>query len=273
MRRILLVSALLGAMLWPATSAAAPDAASGRWMMMIVTAGRHGATDVKWRFELRGHLGPGTQMFGVAEANYRPRANTPNVSCALVLGGPDGDPSTKFAWHNSGPIDRLEPGQRLAEVAFYVGSTVMSHRLDAVARTGSVKVQRVYGSGVRGIFLAPGPLASTRDVGVVAAHGLVGGFATSRISPTTVGAASWTASDGTSESFVNDGLKTRGCSGAWNPAFAGAAGNWQFSWKGVGPGGGPVAAWASLGRYWPLFRGSEGGVVPVDIPTGGLTFG
>ncbi|HWC34334.1 MAG TPA: hypothetical protein VG650_05840 [Mycobacteriales bacterium] len=275
MRPLSGVMALLLAALMPASSSAAQPAARIDWALLVVTAGPDGASHVTLTDEISGRGAASAVMFGALNAEYNPQdQQRPFLSCAIVLGGGGGGPSTKADLRQSGPIARLAPGERLAILLFFTGMDITRARQGATAASGSVRVLRVYGAGSRGISVkdgTPAPLGTEPGASYDAnvQTGIAGGFVTASLAEDlAVDRATWTAPDGSTGSFVNGGLPVNGCRSPWAAPFTGSKGHWRWSWIGLSQSqrGGPVAAWAPIGPYWHLFRGAVAGPTGIDLP-------
>ncbi|MGN6475089.1 MAG: hypothetical protein ACTHK4_15760, partial [Mycobacteriales bacterium] len=184
---------------------------------------------------------------------------------------------------SSGQFGNFAPGETLAELFLFAGGSLTRTHLDAVASSGSLTVNRVYGTGATALYVADDQdagLALDADVASAgsSSHGLTTttGLAGSLIDfddsqAAAVDTASWTAPDRSSGSIDNLMTPTSGC-GIGEPAFAGGPGHWTWSWKGASQQLGElgVAAWAPIGSYWHRFRTPAGGtgvcLPPVFVP-------
>ncbi|HVT22941.1 MAG TPA: hypothetical protein VHE57_16305 [Mycobacteriales bacterium] len=270
---------MLAAAVVPASASATPRPAHFDWTLMVVTAGPHGASNVRYTDKMFGHGSGRPGVVGDVTAVYNPQdQNRPYRSCSIVWGA-GGSRRSTFDMRRHGPIAHLAPGERLAELMFFAGSEIERAHLDAKAGSGSVRVTRVFGSGARGIAVHDGtPSAFGSAPGAsydtIARRGIAGGFVSAQLfEDLAVDRATWTAPDGSSGAFTNGGLPVNGCPSPWASDFAGAAGHWSWSWIGLAQvqGGGAVAGWAPVGRYWPLLRPAPAGPLGIDLPPASIT--
>lgn len=274
MRRILVIAVLLAGTAVPATAVATPRIAPFDWTLMVVTAGPHGASNVKWIDEIVGHGNGHPGVLGDVTSLYNPTdQNHPYLSCSVVF-GTGGSPTFTTHAQSRGPIRHLAPGERLAETMFYAQGQDERARQSAVAGSGSVRVLRARGTGAQGIFVkdgTPAPFGSEPGASydTITRSGIAGGFVNASLAEDlAVDRATWTAPDGSSGAFTNGGLPVNGCPSPWSSNFAGGSGHWNWSWIGLSQsqGGGAVAGWAPVGRYWQLFRPAPGGPLGITPP-------
>ncbi|MGN6472940.1 MAG: hypothetical protein ACTHK4_04715, partial [Mycobacteriales bacterium] len=172
MRRVVITGVLLAAALAPGQSIASTHAPQRNWALMLVTAGRHGAADVRLSGDANG-VQPGAQplVVGVLFADQRP--HHPRIVVSLMVqngGGPDQVRSAGPLGHqqfilrpgaagavsfgSSGQFGNFAPGETLAELFVFAGGSLTRTHLDAVASSGRLTVKRVYGTGATALYVA-----------------------------------------------------------------------------------------------------------------------
>lgn len=283
MRRRLVGMAVLAAVL--ATASAGATQPPADWILVSVTAGPSGATDVVLEVRATARVAgddPSLVGFGFADVSSSLvdvvpagagdiRLTTTRAAGGLDLSVIPGSGGRDVAISTTMIADDLRPHDRLVVLVFVPGMTFGSLAVEQPsASTGTLSSWGLTGRGSSsvaaagaqdgGIGVAAGPAAAgsssahTRDVPT----GLIGGFVTSGFCVACSG--SWHTPDGGGGSFRASETGAAGLTyGA--PAFAGDAGRWTWTWSGVGvtrsgtPGTAPaLAAYAPVGDAWPLFR-------------------
>jgi hypothetical protein len=298
----LVAAALIGAAMAPAPALAEAAGSPPDWSLLVVTAGPHGASHVRLTNQVTGRQ-TGAEPMLIADLGATRRPGQPSSAFGVGLqldsgpdqlnvAGPLGHQHVALASSGPGQITlgadgqagNLVAGERLAWLFILSGGSITHSHMGAVARSGALRVQRIYGGGAQGIFLADGRDAGPAlDAGVADAGlsthtatgsaGVVGSLVIFNFAQNAgVDVASWTAPDKTSGSVSWDAIPGGGC-GSGDPAFAGGAGQWQWTWKGASQQQGELglAVWAPVGAYWRAFRTAPGGnggfcVPPVGIP-------
>lgn len=277
MKKSLVLVAVLAASSLPGAHATEPP----DWILIKVTAGPDGASDVHLTAGSTGHTTGGILARGIASSD----ADSAFMDVGTWSDAPIGvktneslgsleitpiEPSTEgrfFIAFGLGFSD-LEPGATAVGLYFVTGAVFDSVEVrGATAEAGSVATEIHSGSGStviplvtpadEGTALVVGPLAAgstTHDASSIA--GLVGGFDTIGCDRCTYGWRSPDARTGSGRSEVLHAPMFSIGSSEGDEAFAGPAGDWRWTWSGLQHDGGApiIGAYAPIGEDWILFK-------------------